>query len=97
MDLALRRSSANRTPGDEVRGVLRCDGVEELAAGWEAHFRYVEEEPAGDAEALVDLEAVVEVGVVDQTFPADGCAWFFEVDAHDDVEVIFGGLCVFAE
>ena len=28
------------------------------------------------------------MGVVDEAFPADGGAGFFEVDAHDDVEVV---------
>lgn len=97
MDLGLRSSGADRSPGYEVCSVLRSNGIKELAAGWEAHLCDVEEEASSDSQALVDLEAVVEVGVVDETFPANGGTGFLEVNAHDDVEVIFCGLSVIAE
>ena len=38
---------------------------------------------------LVDLESSVEIGVVDQPLPADSGARFFEIDAHDDMQVTF--------
>ena len=47
-------------------------------------------------QALVDFEGAIQVGVVDESLPADGGARLFEVDAHDDqqvlVELIGGGL-----
>lgn len=54
---------ANRAPRDQVRDVLRRDCVEQLAACGEAHLGNLEEEAAGEAEPLVDLEAAVELGV----------------------------------
>lgn len=36
----------------------------------------VAEELTGDTETFVDVEGAVEVGVVDETFPADGCTGF---------------------
>lgn len=93
--LGLGGARADGAPGDEVGGVLGADGVEEFAAGGEAELGDVDEEGAGDAEAFVDLEAAVHVGVVDEPLPADGRAGLFEVDAHDDVEVAAGlvGVC----
>ena len=44
----------------------------------------VDEELARDAQALVYLEGAVDVRVVDEPFPPDGCAWFFEVGPHHD-------------
>ena len=41
---------------------------------------------ARDAQALVDVEAAVEIGIVDQALPADGGARLLEIDAHDDLE-----------
>jgi hypothetical protein len=43
---------------------------------------------AGFAEAVVDLEGFVEVGIVDQALPAEGGAGLFEVDAHDEAEFV---------
>ena len=45
-------------------------------------------ELARDTKALVDLEALVDVWVVDQTLPADCCPWLLEVGAHDDAELV---------
>ena len=41
---------------------------------------------------FVDGEAAVHVGVVDVALPAHGGARFFEVDPHDDQQVIFQGV-----
>jgi len=48
--------------------VLRRDGVEELDGDGEADVREVTEKLAGHTKALVDLEAPVKVGVVDETY-----------------------------
>lgn len=48
----------------------------------------VDEELTGGAQALVDLEAVVNVGVVDETLPADGGTGLLEVGAHDNQQLI---------
>ena len=76
VQLALRRARANGAPGDEIRDELRGDRIEQLGAGWDTEVRDVAEELAGETEALVDLEGAVDVGVVDQAFPADRRAGF---------------------
>ena len=44
------------------------------------------------AQAVVDVEAAVEIGVVDQALPADGGARLLEIDAHDDLEPVAEAL-----
>ena len=87
MHLALGRAGTDRAPRDEVRDVLRRDHVEELAAGRHAEFGDVGEQFARDAQAAVDLEAAVEIGIVDEALPADRRAGLLEVDAHHDLEI----------
>lgn len=88
MHLRLGGPSTDSTPGHQIRSVLRSDCVQELTASREAHFGDIEKESTRKTKALVDLEAVVHIGVVDEPFPADGGAWLFEVNAHDDEEII---------
>ena len=88
VNLALGGAGTDCSPGDEIRDELRADGVEEFGAGGHTDVEDVEEEFAGDAEAFVDVEGKVHAGVVDEPFPADGRAGFFEVDAHDENEVV---------
>lgn len=92
VDLGLGGASADGAPGDEVCDVLGGDGVEKFGAGRDAHVGEIEEEFAGDAEAAVDIEGVIEIGIVDEAFPANGGAGFFKVDAHDDAEVVLQAL-----
>lgn len=74
--------------GDQVSKELGGDGVEHLRSDGHAGRSEVDEKLARDAQALVDLEGLVDVGVVDQTLPANCCARLLEVSAHDDADVI---------
>ena len=85
--LALGRPRADGAPGDEVRGELRRDRIEELAARRQPELGKIEQDPARATQTLVDHEAPVEVRIVDEPLPADRRARFLEVDAHDDAEV----------
>ena len=73
-----------------TRSAMYCGRghVEELAAGRQAERVDVEQQAAREPQAVVDAEAAVEVGVVDQPLPAHGGARLFEVDAHHDLEVV---------
>ena len=93
--LGLCGAGTNSAPGDKISSVLRGDGIKEFAAGRETHLGDFEEEASSNAKALVDLETVVEVRIIDEALPADGGAGLLEVDAHDYMEVIFGGFGVF--
>ena len=87
MDLAFGGAGADGSPTDKTGDVLRRDHVEEFGAGGHAHFGEIEKEMAREAKAVVDFERAVEMGIVDEAFPADGGAGLFEVDAHDDAEI----------
>ena len=67
-----------------------------MPAGTPSSFRS-SSRPARQTEPLVDLEAAVEVRVVDQTLPADRGTRLFEVDAHHHHESVAEGLAYLDE
>lgn len=88
VQLGLSGACSDGSEGDQIREELWRDGIKHLAGDWHAGRGQVAEELARDAETLVDLEGLVDVWVVDQTLPADSCAWLLEVGAHDDADVV---------
>jgi len=88
VQLRLCGPRANGSHTQHISQELGRDGVEHLAGKRHAPLSQVEEELPRHAQALVDFERVVDVGVVDQTLPADGCARLLEVRAHDNEQVI---------
>ena len=89
VQLRLGGTGANGTERNEVGKELRRDGIEHFAGNGHALAGQVAEELTGDAQTLVDLVALVEIGVVDQTLPADSGTGLLKVGAHDDAEVLF--------
>ena len=67
--------------------MLRDLGVEKLRRGRHAEVVQVEQQLPGQAKAFVDVEALIQIGIVDQPFPADRGARLLEVGPHDDDEV----------
>ena len=53
--LALSGARADGAPADQAGDVLRRNHVEEFGAGGHAHLGQVEEQMAGEAQAVVDL------------------------------------------
>ena len=90
MDLRFGGAGTDGSPRDQIGGVLRCYGVEKFASYGKPQLGYIEKEGAGDTKSFVNLEAIVEIRIVDEAFPANGRPGFFEVDSHDDHEVVFG-------
>ncbi len=88
VELGLGGTGTDGTERDHVCEELWRDGIKHLRSNWHAHGRQITEELAGDAKPLVDLVRLVDVWVVNQTFPADGGARLLEVGAHDDAEVV---------
>ena len=88
MDLALGGARADRGPGHQIGDVLRRGHVEEFGAGRHAEIVHRGEQIAGKPQALVDVEAAVEIGIVDQSLPADDRARLLEIDAHHDLEPV---------
>lgn len=50
----------------------------------------IQEQSTGDTEPLVDLETVVQMRVVDESFPADSGSWLLKVYAHDNGQILRG-------
>ncbi len=79
---------ADRRPGDQVLQILRGDRVQRLGGGGQAHVDQITQQLTADVQAILDLEAVVQIGVVDQTLPAHGGAGLFKIHAHDQIQGI---------
>ena len=79
MDLALGRARADRDPRCQVGDVLRNLDIEELGAGWQPEIVDVEQQLARQPEPLVDVEALVQIRIVDEPLPANRCPRLFEV------------------
>ena len=88
MGLRLGGARADDVPRDEVADVLGHEDVEQFRAGGQADFRHAEQEMPRHADAFLDVEGVVHVGIVDESLPADGGTRLLEVDAHDDEDGI---------
>uniref|UniRef100_A0A914XQ04 Uncharacterized protein n=1 Tax=Panagrolaimus superbus TaxID=310955 RepID=A0A914XQ04_9BILA len=86
MHLAFGGTCADRAPCHQVGDVLRRDHIEELDTGRQAELVDVAQQAAGDAQALVDPEAAVQVRIIDQALPAHRGARLLEVHAHDDFQ-----------
>ena len=57
-------------------------------AGRQAEIVDGRQHVARHPQALVDVEAAVEIGIVDQALPADGGARLLEIDPHHDLELV---------
>ena len=88
MELGLGGAGTDGAERDEIGQVLGRDGVEHFTGDGEAGGGQVDVELAGDAETLVDVVGLVDVGIVDQTLPANGGTGLLKVGAHNDAEVL---------
>ena len=85
--LALGRAGANGAPADQIGDVLRRDQVQIFGGGGEAHAVDIQQQLARTAQAFVDVERVVEVGVVNKAFPAHRGTGFLEIHPHHHKDV----------
>lgn len=86
--LGLGGASANSANAQHIGKELRADGIQHLAGKGHALGSKVDEQLSAEAQALVDLEAVVDIGVVDQALPANRRPGLLEVGSHDDQQLI---------
>lgn len=87
VQLRLRCARAHGADRQQIRQVLRRNGVEHLAGDGHAHLGQLDKHAPRDLEALVDLERAVDHGVVDQALPAHGRARFLEIRPHHDQQL----------
>jgi len=88
VQLGLGGTGTNGTNGDTVGKELRRNGIEHLGSNRQTLAGQVNEQLTRNAETLVNLEGVVDIGIVDETLPANGCSGLLEVGAHHDAEIV---------
>lgn len=79
---------SNRTHGKTVGQELRRDGIQHLTGKGHALVGEIHEQLPRCPQTLVDLEAIVDIRVVDQSLPADGGARLLQIGAHDNQQII---------
>src|SRR5690606_34181211 len=87
VNLALCRASTNGTPGNQISNVLGSNHVQELAASGQIQLVDGQQQFTRRTQTLIDVEAAIHEGVVDQPFPAHGGTWLFEVHAHHNFQL----------
>jgi hypothetical protein len=88
VQLRLCCACADGAEGDEVCEELGGDCVEHFRGNGHALGREVNVELSRDTKTLVDLEALVDVRVVDESLPSYCCPGLLEVCAHNDADVV---------
>lgn len=88
VDLRFSGAGTDGADGQTVCEELRGDSVEHFASDGHALAGEVDEELARGAQTLVNLEAVVDIRVVDQSLPANGGTGLLQVRAHDNQQLI---------
>lgn len=88
MDLGFGRPRSDSTHGKTVGQELRRDGIQHLTGNGHSLVGEIHEKLPRCPQTLVDLEAVVDIRVVDQSLPADGGTRLLEVGAHDNQQII---------
>ncbi len=97
MNLTFGGARPDGAPTDQIGNVLRRDHVEELGTRGQAEFVDLPQQLARQPNPFVDLETVVEVGVVDEALPAHRRPRFLEIHAHDNEQVVLQPLGLFLE
>ncbi|MOA33700.1 hypothetical protein D3C78_1550160 [compost metagenome] len=82
MHLRFSGTSADRAPAHQICQILRGDHVEEFAGSRQARIIDIQQQLTRQTQAVVDLEAIIHLRIVDQTLPAHGSTRFFKINAH---------------
>ncbi|KAI6761779.1 hypothetical protein HG531_002332 [Fusarium graminearum] len=81
----------------QVHGGAGSQFIQHFAGDRHALGSQVNKELSRDAQTLVDLKAAINIGVVDQTLPADSCARLLKVGSHNDKKLILMLLLLLQE
>ena len=90
VDLGFGGARADGRPGDEVLQVLGRDGVQRFGGQRQPRFGEVEEQLPRQADAVFDVEGVVQAGIVDEALPAHRRARLLEIRPHHHIEGLGG-------
>ncbi len=75
---------ADAGPGDSVDKKGGADRVQQLGSDGQAHLGYLEQQFARDQYPFFDLVLSVDIGVINEAFPAKSGPRLLKVDPHDD-------------
>ncbi len=92
MRLAFCRTGTDRRPTNKVGDVLRADRIQQLRSAGKAQLIDLEENRSSQLDSGRDVAGPVQMGIVDQAFPADGGPWLFKVGSHHDQETVAQGV-----
>ena len=84
VNLAFGCTCADCGPGNQIGYVLGRRHIEELCRRRQTKIVHGGKHVAGETQALVDVEAAIQLRIVDQPLPPHGGTWLLEIDAHDN-------------
>ena len=85
--LALRRPRSNRAPAHQVRQILRRDHIQKLRPRRHSHLRQVQQQMPRLPQPVVDLERLIQVGIINQSLPSQRRARLLKVNPHHDAKL----------
>ena len=89
MHLTFGRSGSYGSPGNQVCDKLGYDGVQELRSRRKPPIAEITKQLPGLSKALIDVEAVVDIWIVDKPLPAYGGSGLFKINPHQDAQIFF--------
>ena len=92
MGLGFGGAGTDGRPREELRQVLRADGVERLGGQRQLQLGQPAEQLAGAVQTQLHVKGAIQVRIVDKALPADRGARLLKVDPHDNVERVLIGV-----
>ena len=88
VQLAFGGACTDGAPGHQIRNVLRGQNIQVFHPGRHARLVQFQQQTTRGAQAFINLVAVIQVRVIDQTFPTHCSARFFKIHPHDDGNIV---------
>ena len=95
--LAFGRARADGRPTHQIGDVLRHDRIEDFRGRRQTQRRNIQQQPPPTCKPRLDVAAIVDVRIVDQPLPADRRARFFEIHAHENLQLAREFLAQFGQ
>jgi hypothetical protein len=92
MGLAFGRACSDRGPADQVGDILRTDRIEQFRAARKTQLIDLEQDSPRQFHARCNITGSIEMGIVDESFPADGGSRLFKIGPHHDQEAVTQGI-----
>ena len=88
MQRTLRGARTDCTPGQKLGVILRRDEVKDFRCRRDAESCTFEQQSPRVEQALTDVAATIEVGIVDKALPAETGPGLLEIYPHDDLHLL---------